>query len=202
MFDLRTLGLAVGAFSATFLVGWWLNIGNLTLGIGVSAKPAIETPAARAPATSNQKVAVQVPQGTPQGRGLVEDKLTRDAVISWAKSYQYPACNQDVRWGYTNAATKYAEALMRSAGCNNFPRCPMSMGQLERVWVENRSALDLPVAEAMASAHGAGGLSEKSFRGDVGRAVRVIAGRDFDPGPAPECSSAARRTWSFRVRRR
>ena len=35
---------------------------------------------------------------------------------------------------------------MRGAGCNNFPRCPMSMGQLERVWEANRSALDMPVA--------------------------------------------------------
>jgi hypothetical protein len=199
MFDLRTLGLAAGAFCATFLVGWWLNIGNLAAGIGVSAKPAGEAPVTQAAPASNQKTAVQA---KPQGQGLVQDKLTRDAVIAWAKSYQYPACNQDVRWGYTNAATKYAEALMRSAGCNNFPRCPMSMGQLERVWVENRSAPDVPVAEAMAAAHGAGGLNEKSFRGDVGRAVRVIAGRDFDPGPAPECSTSANRTWSFRVRRR
>ena len=58
---------------------------------------------------------------------------------------------------------------MRSAGCNNFPRCPMSMGQLERVWEANRSALDMPVARAMAAAHAAGGLSERDFRGDVGR---------------------------------
>jgi hypothetical protein len=212
MLDLRTLVLGVAVFGATFLVGWWLNIGTL-MGAMVSARPAPaatvgqSAPASQAApaAPANHKVAVHAPQAKAvlQGKGLVQDKLTRDAVVSWSKAYQNPSCNQDVRSGYTNAVTKYAEALMRSAGCNNFPRCPMSMGQLERVWHENRSALDMPVAEAMAAAHAAGGLSEKNFRGDVGRVVRVIAGRDFEPGPAPDCKTqSSRSTWSFRIRRR
>lgn len=207
--DLRTIALGIGVFCATFLVGWWLNIGGLAAG-KAPVRPAMEAPAptAQPAATVGQRVAVQTPPSQPvptktwQGKGLVSNQLTRDAVISWSRSYQRPACNQDVRWGYTTAAAKYAEALMRSAGCNNFPRCPMSMAQLERVWEANRSALDRPVAEAIAAAHAAGGLSERSFRGDVGRAVRVIAGRDFDPGPAPECFTRSRRTWGFRVRRR
>jgi hypothetical protein len=193
MLDLRTLGLGVGVFLATFLVGWWFNIGNLASAIGIPGVTRLtESPAPPMPSA----------QKPPPGKGLVGDQLTRDVVVSWSQSYQRPACNQDVRWGYVNAATKYAEALMRAAGCHNFPRCPMSMGQLERVWEANRSALDLPVAQAMAAAHAAGGLTERSFRGDVGRAVRVIAGRDFDPGPAPTCSTRNKRTWSFRVRRR
>jgi hypothetical protein len=206
MLDLRTLGLGIGVFSATFLIGWWLNVGSLASAVG---GPAAKAPTASEPApqTVGQapavKVAARMPETPmPQGKGLTDNDLMRRAVISWSKSYQRPACNQDTNWGYVGAATKYAEVLMRSAGCNNFPRCPMSMGQLERVWQANRSALDLPVAEAMAAAHAAGGLSEKSFRGDVGRAVRVISGRDFEPGPAPRCSTNSNRSWSFRVRRR
>ena len=202
MLDLRTLGLGLGVFCVTFLVGWWLNVGSLASAIGgadAKTKPAPQTVGqATAP-----KVAVRMPDTpAPQGNGRTDNALLRNAVVAWSKSYQRPACNQDTNWGYVSAATKYAEVLMRSAGCNNFPRCPMSMGQLERVWLANRSALDLPVAEAMAAAHAAGGLSEKSFRGDVGRAVRVISGRDFEPGPAPTCSTSRNQSWSFRVRRR
>jgi hypothetical protein len=191
--DIRTLTLGIGAFCATFLVGWWFNIGGLAAGF---AKPG---PASAASDTAGRLAAAQP---KPQGKGLVNDKPTRDAVIAWARRYQNPSCNQDARWGYVRAATKYAEALMRSAGCHNFPRCPMSMGQLDRVWQANRSPLDTPVAEAMAEAAGAGGLNEKSFRGDVGRAVRVIAGRGFDPGPPPDCSTRRNRSWSFRIRGR
>jgi hypothetical protein len=216
--DVRTIVLGAGVFCATFLVGWWLNIGNLVAGIslarpatvGQATAPQADPSASHpVPATATQKVAVRTPQSKAplqpkswNGPGLVRDKLMRDALISWAENYQRPRCNQDVRWGYTQAATRYAEALMRAAGCNNFPRCPMSMSQLERVWEANRSALDRPVALAMADAHAAGGLSEKSFRGDVGRAVRVIAARDFATGPAPECSNRSSRTWSIRIRRR
>ena len=205
MLDLRTLGLGIGVFCATFLVGWWLNVGSLASVVGSTATKTEPQAVGRAPdsqATSTD-AAIRMPDTpAPKGKGLTNNDLLRRAVVSWSKSYQRPACNQDTNWGYVSAATKYAEVLMRSAGCNNFPRYPMSMGQLERVWQANRSALDMPVAEAMASAHAAGGLSEKRFRGDVGRAVRVIAGRDFDPGPAPACSTSRNRNWSFRIRRR
>jgi hypothetical protein len=56
----------------------------------------------------------------------------------------------------------------------------------------------------MAATHAAGGLSDKQFRGDVGRAVRVIAGGNFNSGPAPVCESAQARSsgsWRIRVRR-
>ena len=215
--DFRTLALGFGVFCATFLVGWWLNIGGLAA--GVPSRPAMETAtSANQQTPTSQKVAVQTPQSKAsqskdsrpqasrfpawQGGGLGNDKHTRDAVIAWSKSYRNPRCNQDVRWGYTRAATRYAEALMRTAGCNNFPRCPMGLSQLERVWEANRSALDRPVALAIAEANAAGGLSDAAFRGDVGRAVRVIAGRDFHAGPAPHCTASRTRTWGFRFRRR
>lgn len=206
--DIRTLVLGLGVFCATFLVGWWLNIGGLATGMSAARPvPEAQAPAAQSPTTIGQRVAVQTPQSKVppkawQGPGLVKDKLLRDALVSWAEKYEHPPCNQDVRWGYTKTATEYAEALMRAAGCNNFPHCPMSVGQLARVWEASRSAFDRPVAEAMAAAHAAGGLSERNFRGDVGRAVQVIAGRDFDPGPAPQCSTRSNRTWSVRVRGR
>jgi hypothetical protein len=152
-------------------------------------------------APGNPQAAVPAAPKVSQGKGLTDNQMLRDAVVSWARSYQNPSCNQDVRWGYTKAAGEYAGILLRAAGCNNVT-CPMSMGQLERVWHANRSTLDLPVAEAMAAANGAGGLSERDFRGDVGRAVRVIAGRDFASGPAPDCSTRSSRTWGFRIRRR
>jgi len=139
----------------------------------------------------------------PQGKGLTEDGGIRQAVIWRSKAYQRPTCNADSKTLYVNAATKYAEALMRAAGCHNFPKCPMGVGNLTDVWQLNRSAADIPVAEAMAAAHAAGGLSEKSFRSDVGRAARVIAGVDFNSGPPPECEQASSRNgrWRIRIRR-
>jgi hypothetical protein len=205
--DLRTLAFGVGVFCATFLVGWWLNIGGMASGWGISVAKPVLGAALPTEESAGLRTVVARPQSNssrsrlPQGPGLTDD-LIRKSVVSWAKRYQRPPCNQDVRWGYVRAATRYAEALMRSAGCNTFPRCPMSIGQFERVWLANRSARDLPVAAAMAAANAAGGLSERSFRGDVGRAVRAIAGSDFDPGPPPACSSRRTRSWSFRIRRR
>ena len=107
---------------------------------------------------------------------------------------QRPACNADAKTLYVVAATKYAEVLMRSAGCNNFPRCPMGMGTLDDVWRVNRSAADKPVAEAMAAVHTAGGLSEKDFRGDGGRAARVIAASTSPQGPRPSARRPVRET--------
>jgi hypothetical protein len=151
---------------------------------------AVQTPPSKAP-----------PPKAWNGPGLVKDKLLRDVVVSWAEKYPKPPCNQDVRWGYIDTASRYGNALLRAAGCTG-STCRLSNGQLQRVWEENRSALDRPVAEAMAFANAAGGLSERAFRGDAGRAVQVIAGRDFDPGPAPVCSNRNNRTWGFRVRGR
>ena len=37
--DFRTLALGVGVFCATFLVGWWLNIGGLASGYRGPAQP-------------------------------------------------------------------------------------------------------------------------------------------------------------------
>jgi hypothetical protein len=191
--DLRTPALAIGAFCAAFVVGWWLNIGGLAAGFGASAaKTAADVPATVGVAAP--------PSSAPQGRGLTEDQRIRDDVIAWAKTYQRPACGQDVRWNYVSAATKYAEALMRAAGCSNFPRCPMSEGQLNRVWQANRSPDDQRVAEAMAAAHSAGGLSDRNFRGDVGRAARVIAGREFASGSSPDCVASNSGNRRFRVR--
>ena len=197
--DFRTLALGVGVFCATFLVGWWLNIGSLWhLGIGAARLRTAPAPADK-PRRRPKKVAVQTPQSKApaaeswQGPRMVQDKLMRDAVISWAQTYQRPTCDQDVRWGYTIAATKYAEALMRSAGCNNFPRCPMSEGQLERVWEANRSAADLPVAQAMAAAHAAGGLNER----ELPRRRRPRGARDrrtrFRPGTGARTARAPAR---------
>ena len=51
--DIRTLVLGLGVFCATFLVGWWLNIGGLFYGTGASqAQPAAA--AAEGPVTSGQ----------------------------------------------------------------------------------------------------------------------------------------------------
>jgi hypothetical protein len=203
MFDWRTLFLGVTVFAATFGVGWWSGIAAWMTPVAVSdAKP---TPAAvNRPATGPQFGKQKVAARQPQGPGLTEDEKLRQGVVTWSKVYRAPACNQDARSMYVIAATKYAEALMRSAGCNNFPKCPMSENMLDRVWQANRSSADQRVAVAMAAAHAAGGLSDASFRGDVGRAVRVIAGRDFASGPVPACSSSSSsssRRFRIRIRR-
>ena len=215
MLDWRTLGLALVAFSASFAVGWWLGIGRPAAVAGATeAKPAALQSAVQSPPAppSAVKVAANPAQPTqsavrrsdpPMGKGLTQDDGLRQAVILRAKAYQRPACNTDPKSLYVAAATRYAEALMRSAGCNNFPKCPMGMGTLKDVWQLNRSVADLPVAVAMAAVNAAGGLSEKDFRGDVGRAVQVIAGTGFSAGPPPACESAGSRSgrWRIRIRR-
>jgi hypothetical protein len=205
--DFRTLLLGVGVFCATFLVGWWLNVGGLSAGFSHRPITEAQEPMEQSATTTGQRVAIRTPQAKMpsasnwSGRGLVGDKLLRDVVTSSAEKYQDPPCNQDVRWLYTKHATEYGEALLRAAGCSS-QRCPFSTARLQRVWEENRSALDRPVALAMAGAHAAGGLSERNFPGDTGRAVQVIAGRYFEPGPPPACSNRTTRGWSFRIRRR
>jgi hypothetical protein len=220
MLDLRTLGLGVVVFGATFAVGWWFGLGKATPALGAKEQKSppplvtpVSTPVASAPPAAPvieikplwggppAPAKASLPQ--PQGKGLTEDNGLRRAVILRAKAYRRPVCNQDSKSLYISAATRYAETLMRAAGCNNFPKCPMGTGMLDDVWRLNRSAADLPVAEAMAAAHASGGLSEKSFRADVGRAVRVIAGADFNSGPRPQCesSSSSSRRWRIRIRR-
>jgi hypothetical protein len=214
MLDWRTLGLSVVAFCATFAVGWWLGLGKAVSlpEIVTSVLPgAVHTSSAQAPSSPRIAAKPPVPSRTGaraaeplSGKGLTDNDGLRQAVVLRAKAHQRPTCNADPKTLYIIAATKYAEVLMRSAGCNNFPKCPMGVGTLDDVWRLNRSAADWPVAEAMAAVNAAGGLSEKDFRGDVGRAVRVIAGTDFSSGPAPECESpSARRggTWRIRFRR-
>ena len=217
MLDVRTLGLAAVVFGGSFGLGWWLGLGKAVpaapaagefkqqqattspLGHLVELKPkfvALAPSPASAPPASAATPA-------PQGKGLTSDDNLRQSVIGRAQAYQRPRCNEDSKTFYISAATRYAEALMRSAGCNNFPKCPMGEGNLTDVWQSNRSAADLPVAQAMAAAHASGGLSEKDFRADVGRAVRVIAGAEFDSGPRPACASPGSRnaTTPVRVRR-
>jgi hypothetical protein len=139
--------------------------------------------------------------GPARGEGLTTDNRLRQAVVLRAQAYLKPACNTDAKRPYVAAATRYAEVLMRSAGCSNFPKCPLSPGMLNDVWQGNRSVLDQPVAQAMAAVHAAGGLTDQSFRGDVARAVRVIAGRNFAAGPAPACQSARSARVRIRWRR-
>jgi hypothetical protein len=215
MLDLRTLGLSVVAFGATFAVGWWLGLGKATPALGVSEPP----PPLAAPVSMPATPAIEIkplwggPPAPPapkaaalpaQGKGLTDDEGLRKSVILRAKAYLRPVCNQDSKTLYVSAATRYAETLMRAAGCHNFPKCPMGMGMLGEVWRLNRSPADLAVAEAMAAAHASGGLSDRSFRGDVGRAVRVIAGADFSKAARPDCessSSSRSRRWRIRIRR-
>jgi hypothetical protein len=53
--DLRTLALGLGVFCATFVVGWWLNIGTWISGGGTfHARPAVA-------ATPTQQSSTQVP---------------------------------------------------------------------------------------------------------------------------------------------
>jgi hypothetical protein len=217
MLDLRTLGLGVVAFGATFAVGWWFGLGKATPAFdakGQKSPPPLATPvSATNPPTRPAAPVIEIKPlwgGPPapakaslpqaQGKGLTDNDGLRRSVILRAKAYQRPVCNQDSKSLYVIAATRYAETLTRAAGCNNFPKCPMGMGMLDDVWRLNRSAADIPVAEAMAAAHATGGLSEKSFRADVGRAVRVIAGADFNSGPRPQCESSSSRSRRWRVR--
>ncbi len=203
MLDWRTIGLGIVVFGATFAAGWWLGLGKSAPAAITEAKPAVTVPEAKSPqvaVASPPASPVQAWSQAPEGKGLTENDGLRQAVILRAKAYQRPVCKQDAKTLYVVAATKYAEVLMRSAGCNNFPKCPMGMGNLNDVWQRNRSAADKPVAEAMAAVNAAGGLSEKDFRGDVGRAVRVIAGADFHAGPPPICVAANSRAGTSRVR--
>jgi hypothetical protein len=219
MFDLRTIALGVAVFAATFGVGWWLGIGKFASASNVTpaaatvgAAPA-QPPQAEAPALPELKPKLRIfQQQQPEpkvaalptkGPGLTDNDRLRKGVIWGAKAYMRPSCNGDARAVYVRAATNYAQALMRAAGCHNFPKCPMGQGQLDRVWQANRNALDQPVAEAMAMVHKAGGLTDRSFRGDVSRVVRVIAGVGFADKPAPKCvSSNNRNGFRFRIRRR
>jgi hypothetical protein len=197
MLDWRTILLGVFVFAATFAGGWWIGFGSAVdvsdIGQFASAVANTVAPKPSSPATAKTYV----------GKGLTDDDHLRRAVILRSQAYQNPYCNQDPKTLYIVAATKYAEVLMRATGCSAFPRCRVGIGQLDRVWQLNRSALDEPVAEAMAAVHAAGGISEKDFRGDVGMAVRVIAGRDFATGPGPECISPEQQTsrWRIRIRR-
>ncbi len=199
MLDWRTLAIGAAVFSATFAGGWWLGVGKSNWSFGL---PGANASTSQQPSHTTGLTPSPAAASWPQGKGLVDDERIRRVVVLGAQAYQRPSCNADSRWIYVNAATKYAEALMRAAGCHNVPRCPMGEGSLDRVWQANRSILDRPVAEAMAAAHMAGGLTDKDFRGDVGRAVRVIAGTDLPGGSMPDCEEAGSRRSGWRIRRR
>ena len=218
MLDWRTILLGVAAFGATFAGGMWLGAGSLPSLIGASVAQIRALPASDpgrkppAPAPASQPVPITLapppaeeaaPQpAPPPPPALTGDDHLRQAVVLRAKAYLKPSCNADPRTLYVAAATKYAEALMRTAGCSQFPRCGLNAQFLNDVWQRNRSPLDKPVAAAMASVNAAGGLTEKSFRGDVGRAVRVIAGREFAQGPGPVCRTERSRQRTARARGR
>jgi len=225
MVDWRTLVLGGVAFSATFAGGMWFGVGSLPSLIGLSAASVAPVADARRPQTvghamptvarpnlvsASAQVATVVPtEGVippvpAQGPGLTHDDRLRRSVILRAKAYLKPTCNSDPKRLYVAAATRYAATLMRAAGCGTSPRCGIGFGLLDDVWRRNRSLQDLQVAAAMAAVNAAGGLTDKSFRGTVGRAVRVIAGRDFAATRGPACQTArrTRRTFRFRFRRR
>jgi hypothetical protein len=199
-------------------VGWWLGVGKLASASNVppaatvGAVPAGAPPAApelpelqpklRAFQQQPPEPPKQVAALPTKGPGMTSSERLRKSVVLAARAYMNPSCEGDAKAIYVRAATEYAEALMRAAGCNNFPKCPMGHSMLDRVWQANRNALDQPVAEAMAMVHRAGGLTDRRFRGDVGRAVRVIAGVEFADKPGPGCKSSRNRGYNVRIRRR
>ncbi len=172
MLDWRTFALAAVAFAATFAGGWWFGVGK--------TGSAIVLPIAKAAASAPV-------QEWPEGPGLTTNNKIRQDVLLRSKAYLHPICQSHSRTAYVAAATNYAELLMRAAGCGGFPQCAMTEVQLDRVWRARRSILDKPVAEAMSEVHRAGGLTVLSFRGDISRAVRVIAGTYLRGGRPPRC---------------
>jgi hypothetical protein len=93
--DIRTLVLGLGVFCATFLIGWWFNIGAIFYGTG--AAPAQPVAAAATPATTGQgssptrsHIVVHVPQtGTaPPQRTQVKMPRVKYAQDPQAKSVQ------------------------------------------------------------------------------------------------------------------
>jgi len=67
--DVRTLGLGLGVFCATFAVGWWLNIGTLAYGTWYARPAPMAAPvmAAATPAPVAQAVA-DVQTSAPQAK--------------------------------------------------------------------------------------------------------------------------------------
>jgi hypothetical protein len=212
---LRTLLIGALAFCLTFIAGWFLGLGRTTSTVEAAQPKQVEQPKQAQQPTlvplepklaAFRREAAVPPKPAPGevlGKGLTDNDGLRQQVILRAKAHERPVCNADSKSLYITAATRYAEVLMRSAGCNNFPKCPMGEGNLGDVWRLNRNAADAAVAEAMAKLHALGGIGEKDFRADVGRAVRVIAGRDFNTAPGPQCEhqSSHGGRWSVRIRR-
>ncbi len=196
MLEWRTLALGAGVFVATFAGGWAIGLGkssNAFTPAGADASPTLVS----APATP-------AIAGWPPGSGLTDNELLRRSVVLRGHAFRYPACDSDSRTLYLIAATNYAEVLMRTAGCQNFPICPVSEAELDRVWQARRSILDRPVAEAMLAVHTAGGLKPRDFQGGVATALRVIAGADLPGGPLPDCvrsSNPSKSGWQPEPRR-
>ncbi len=181
--DWRTVALGLVVFAGVFAGGLWLDAGRLLPQFGHAVD------AIRASAWSSVQASV------PPRPGITKDAALREIVIRRANAYLRPVCYDNARALYVRAASEFASELMRTAGCNRAPSCRIGERALDEVWRRNRSARDADVGTAMAMAHRAGGLSDRDFRGGVGLAVRVIAGTDFSPGPAPACSARRSRSW-------
>jgi hypothetical protein len=90
--DLRTLVLGLGVFCATFLVGWWFNIGTMIYGprtsqaqpVAVAAVPAAATTGQAQPTTRPQ-VVVRVPQGRSSQTTLPQSAKAPPLKSAYAK---------------------------------------------------------------------------------------------------------------------
>jgi hypothetical protein len=228
MFDWRTFILICLLFGAGFAGVSWIAPGTAKPST-VSSAPK-ETASAPPPGPAHPRASPQAPLDAPNAdsggsrpastpRPQPEAKAApqldikpqaasdgdpmRDAVVHAALLYGRSPCRNDVKNLYVGAATAYAEKLMRSAGCSAFPACRVDAARLEQVWRLNRTPSDRAAAEAMAAVNVTGGISERDFQGQVGRAVRVMAGSGFRHGPS--CGTSSRTTTHtvrIRIRRR
>jgi hypothetical protein len=152
--------------------------------------------------------AARVPAGLAPGArptALTEHENLRKVLILRAAAYGRSPCSREAKTLYLNAASAYAEKLMRAAGCHQFPACGLSIDALDRVWQAHRTPGDTAVSGAVAAISSAGGTAEKDFRGDIGRSIRVIGNSEF--GSAQFCVASATKSggsgsWRVRIRRR
>jgi hypothetical protein len=63
--DIRTLGLGLGVFCATFVVGWWLNIGTFAYGIWYARPATVAVPVMVSATPAPVAQAVAAPQAKP-----------------------------------------------------------------------------------------------------------------------------------------
>jgi hypothetical protein len=163
-------------FGLTFGGVWWWT--------GAGAATATSRPAA-GPASA-EAVAATVSLGEAAGE-------LRAAVVRTAMGYRGSRCSHNAKARYITAATHYADEVMRAAGCRDYA-CGAAATHLEPTWRRVRTPEDGAVSEAMRAVNLMGGVAERDFPGDVGRAVRLIAGSDFGRGQS--CVATVSRTWS------